>query len=215
MDISSLAETQRKMAELVSVADRFGRIRLVGGCDVSLKRSRRSADGSAAVVIMTFPSLELVEVATACGRVEFPYIPGLLSFRELPLLKKAFMKLKHRPDLLILDGQGLAHPRRFGIACHAGVELDIATVGCAKSLLCGEFAPLELRRGQRSPILLEGQKVGYALCTRNGVRPVFVSPGHRVSHETAVEIVLKCAPRYRLPEPIRLAHSESRKAVAG
>lgn len=215
MSASGLAEKQLEMARRVIVSDRHGEIRRVGGCDVSLRRSRRSADGAAAVVVMTYPALEVIEVATVQGRIEFPYIPGFLSFRELPLVAEAFARLSEPPDLLILDGQGLAHPRRFGLACHAGVELGLPTIGCAKSLLCGEFKPFELRRGKRSPLLLDGEKVGYALCSRDRVKPIFVSPGHRISHETAVEIVLRCAPRYRLPEPTRLAHTESRRALSG
>ena len=182
MGVSELAEKQRQMARRVVLTDKFGKIRRVGGCDVSLRRSRRSADGAAAVVVMTYPTLEVVEIVTVRGRVEFPYIPGFLSFRELPLVAKAFARLGEPPDLLILDGQGLAHPRRFGLACHAGVELGLPTIGCAKSLLCGKFEPFDLCRGERSPLLLDGEKVGYALCTRNRVRPVFVSPGHRISH---------------------------------
>ena len=215
MSVSHLAEKQREMARQVVLSGRFGEIRRVGGCDVSLCKSRRSADGAAAVVVMTFPDLEVIEVAVVRGRVEFPYVPGFLSFRELPLVTDAFARLSGRPDVLILDGQGLAHPRRFGLACHAGVELDLPTIGCAKSLLCGEFEPFELRRGNRVPLLLNSETVGYALCTRDRVKPIFVSPGHRISHETAVEIVLRCATRYRLPDPIRLAHVESRRALGG
>lgn len=211
--ISELIEKQREMARRVILADEFGELRRVGGCDVSLRRSRRSTDGAAAIVVMTYPRLEVIEEAVVQGRVEFPYIPGLLSFRELPLVAEAFARLRERPDVLILDGQGLAHPRRFGFACHVGVALDIATIGCAKSRLCGEFESFELRRHKHSPLLLDGEKVGYAVCTRDGVKPVFVSPGHRISLATAVEVVLQCAPRYRLPEPIRLAHIRSRRAI--
>jgi deoxyribonuclease V len=208
-----LIEKQREMAGQVVLADRMGKIHHVAGCDVSLRRSRREADGAATIVVMTYPALEVVETASVRGHVDFPYVPGLLSFRELPLIRKAFAQVKTRPEVLIFDGHGLAHPRRFGIACHAGMALGVATIGCAKSRLCGEFEPFDWRRGKRSPLLLEGEKVGYAVCTREGVKPVFVSPGHCVSFATAVEIVLACAPRYRLPEPIRLAHIESRRAL--
>jgi len=206
---------QHEMAARVVAADDFGEICFVAGCDVSLRRSRKSSDGVAAVVVMRWPDLELVEVASVLGRVEFPYVPGFLSFRELPLLAEAFRHLRQKPDVLIADAQGLAHPRRFGLACHAGLELGLPTIGCAKSKLCGEFEPFALERGNRSPLLLDGQKVGYVLCTRAGVKPVFVSPGHRISAETAVDVVLACAPRYRLPEPVRLAHIESRRLVSG
>jgi deoxyribonuclease V len=213
LTISELIQKQREMARQVILADRFGEIRCVGGCDVALRRSRRAADGAASVVVMTYPSLEVMDAASVRGRVEFPYVPGLLSFRELPLLTEAFAQLRVRPDVLILDGQGFAHPRRFGLACHAGIVLDVPTIGCAKSRLCGEFKLFALRRGKRSPLLLDGEKVGYVVCTRDAVKPVFVSPGHRVSFATAVEIIVRCAPRYRLPEPIRLAHIESHRAL--
>jgi deoxyribonuclease V len=213
MEVKHLAEKQLEMARRVIVADRFGEIRRIGGCDVSLRRSRRRSEGAATIAVFSYPAIELLEVATVRGHVEFPYVPGFLSFRELPLVAEAFARLSEPPDALILDGQGLVHPRRFGLACHAGVELGLPTIGCAKSLLCGEFKPFKLRRGQRSPILLDGETVGYAVCTRDGVKPLFVSPGHRVSCQTAVEIVLTCAHRYRQPEPTRLAHIESRLAV--
>ncbi len=213
MKVAHLAERQRELARRVILADRFAEIRSVGGCDVSLQRSRRSTDGAATIAVFSYPQIEPIEIATDLGRVEFPYVPGFLAFREFPLLAKAYKRLKRRPDLLIFDGHGLAHPRRFGIACYAGLKLDLPAIGCAKSLLCGEFAPFRLRRGGRSPLILEGETVGYAVCTRDGIKPVFVSPGHRVGFDTAVEIVLRCATRYRVPEPIRMAHMESRRAI--
>ncbi|MBM3334868.1 endonuclease V [Candidatus Sumerlaeota bacterium] len=213
LDISRLAEKQRQMARQVILADGFGEIRWVGGCDVSLRRSRRSSEGAATVTVFSFTTIESIEAATVRGRVEFPYVPGFLAFREFPLVARAFARLKTQPDVLILDGHGLAHPRRFGLACYAGLELDIPTIGCAKSLLCGEFEPFELRRGNRSPILLDSETVGFAVCTRDGVKPLFVSLGHKITLETAVEIVLRCAVRYRQPEPTRLAHAQSRRAI--
>jgi len=213
MEVTGFAEIQLQLARHVILTDQFDKIRRVGGCDVSLRKSRRSTDGAAAIAVFSYPEMELLEVSAVPGCVEFPYVPGYLSFRELPLLTEAFTRLKERPDLLILDGHGLAHPRRFGVACHAGVALDIPTIGCAKSLFVGEFKPFKLLRGKRSPLLLDNEKVGYALCTQDGVKPIFVSPGHRISFPTAVEIVLRCAPHYRLPEPTRLAHMESRRAI--
>jgi deoxyribonuclease V len=214
MDIKALAATQRELARRVIADDRFGELHRIGGCDVSLRKSRKSTDGAATIAVARYPDLEVLEIATVRGRVDFPYLPGFLSFRELPLLAEAFAQLHQVPDLLICDGQGLAHPRRFGLACHAGIELGVPTIGCAKSLLCGEFKPFPLRRGRRAPLVHDGETVGYTVCTRDGVKPVYVSPGHRVSPETAVAVVLQCARRYRLPEPIRLAHAESRRTIA-
>ncbi len=213
IDTTSLAAQQRRLARGVILADQFGALRRIGGCDVSLRKSRKTADGAACIAVFSFPEMTLLEIAAVRGRVEFPYIPGFLSFRELPLLTEAFSRLRKPPDLLLLDGQGLAHPRRFGLACHAGVALGIPAIGCAKSLLCGQWKPFDLRRGARSPLTLDGETVGYAVCTRDGVKPLFVSPGHRVSRDTAVEVVLRCATCFRLPEPIRCAHAESRKAL--
>lgn len=213
MDTKRLAQLQRDLAGQVVLEDRFGSLRTIAGCDVSLRRSRKSTDGAAAIVLMSLPDFQETEVAVAPGRVEFPYVPGFLSFRELPLLKEAFSRLSAPPDLMIVDGSGLIHPRRIGLACHVGVELDVPTIGCAKSLLCGKYEEFPLKRGRRSPVVHDGETLGYAVCTRDGVKPVFISPGHRVGFESAVEIILQATPRYRLPEPVRLAHKHSRQAL--
>jgi deoxyribonuclease V len=155
--------------------------------------------------VFSFPALEPLANATATRPVEFPYVPGLLAFRELPALLEAYAGLAEEPDLLLVDGHGLAHPRRFGIACHLGVELDRPSIGCGKSLLVGEHAEPAPRRGSSTLLLHRGERIGRCLRTRAGVRPVYVSIGHRCALEHAVSIVLACAPRYRLPEPIRAA----------
>jgi deoxyribonuclease V len=133
-------------------------------------------------------------------------VPGLLSFRETPAVLQALEQLKTLPDLLLCDGQGLAHPRRFGLACHLGVLTGIPSIGVAKSLLVGRHAPIELRRGAWQPLIDHGEQVGAALCTRPGTKPVYVSVGHRISLQSAVEYTLRCATRYRLPETTRQAH---------
>ena len=178
--------------------------RLVAGADVAY--SRLTHRMYAAVVVMEMPSFEVVEVAESVSSARFPYIPGLFSFREIPPLLRAFGRLRRTPDAILFDGQGLAHPRRFGLACHAGVLLATPTIGCAKSRLVGEHAPVGPRRGDRADLLFEGEVVGVALRTRAGVKPVFVSAGHRVDLASAIDVVLATTRGFRLPEPVRLAH---------
>jgi len=164
----------------------------------------------AAAAVVLGPFRELRESALACCPLRFPYIPGLLSFREAPAMLAVLEVLSIKPDLLLIDGQGLAHPRRFGLACHVGVLADIPAIGVAKSRLVGSYEEPGLERGSWSPLIARGETLGAVVRTRHGVRPVFVSTGHRVSLQTAVKLVLDFAPRYRLPEPIRLADRLSR-----
>ena len=177
--------------------------RLVGGADMSIRRGRDT--GYAAIVVYDVEAGEVVDRATATGRVEFPYVPGLLSFRELPLLLEAWSRIERAPDVVIFDGHGYAHPRRFGLACHGGLLLDSPSIGCAKSILVGEHGPLGDERGSTAPLRHEGETLGMAVRTRSRVRPVYVSIGHRMDLATAVDIVLSVAPRYRVPEPTRAA----------
>jgi deoxyribonuclease V len=157
------------------------------------------------VVVLEYPSLRPVETAVVKRRVRFPYVPGLLSFREAPAILDAFARLATRPDLLLCDGQGIAHPRRLGLASHLGLLLDLPTIGCAKSRLVGEYQDPGPRRGARAPLRLDGRQVGWVLRTRDGVRPLFVSPGHRMSIGAAARWVLGCGAGHRLPEPTHLA----------
>ena len=157
-------------------------------------------------MVLSYPDLEVAEVGAVERTVDFPYVPGLLSFRESPVILAAYGKLKVAPDLILVDGQGIAHPRRFGIASHLGVLLGVPTVGCAKSLLCGAHGPLAAARGSTSEIEHEGEVIGMAVRTRDGVRPVYVSIGHMVNLAAAVSWVSSCCRGYRLPEPTRLAH---------
>ena len=178
----------------------------VGGADVSYHLHGRTFWGGFVVCEPGEP-FRVLDSAVVSMEVDFPYIPGLLGFRETPVLAAAFKKLAVKPMVTLVDAHGLAHPRAFGSACHVGVVLDIPTVGCAKSLLCGGFGELGAARGSRSPILLEGKAVGFALRTREDVQPVYVSVGHKSDLESAVSLVLACSPRYRIPESIRLAHA--------
>jgi deoxyribonuclease V len=160
-----------------------------------------------ATVVMSFPSLEMIGQATAYLPVTFPYIPGLLSFREAPAILESMGKLESLPDVLLVDGHGMAHPRHFGIASHIGVLLDLSSIGCAKSLLIGEHEPLPETVGSGSDILHGSEIVGLALRTRKGVKPVYVSVGHKIDLPSATEIILACSKGFRLPDPIRYAHN--------
>lgn len=180
---------------------------LVAGVDVGLDERRAHA----AVVVLTFPGLELVEIARAERELGFPYIPGLLAFREIPTILDAFARLRASPELVFVDGQGRAHPRRCGVACHVGVELDLPAIGIGKSRLCGEHAEPGLRRGCATRLVHEGEVIGKVLRTRDRVRPVFVSVGHRIDLAHAERFALRSATRFRLPEPVRLADRATRE----
>jgi deoxyribonuclease V len=207
--LSGFAEArvlQERLRSKVVERDRLGPLRRVAGADVSYDRG--SPDLFAAVVVLALPGLELVEAASVRARARFPYVPGYLSFREVPPLLEAFAKLESAPDLVICDGQGRAHPRRFGLACHLGLLLDLPSIGCAKTRLVGEHREPGPRRGAHVRLLDAGECVGEVLRTREGVRPVYVSVGHRVSLPTARRLVLRLTRGYRLPEPSRAAHAE-------
>lgn len=178
--------------------------RRVAGADLSFERGGDT--GYAGIVTLDAHSLESVEEAAAATPLEFPYVPGLLSFRELPPLAAAWTRLKRRPDALIFDGHGTAHPRRMGLACHGGLLFDVPSVGCAKSVLVGKHRRLGEERGSTARLVHDGEVVGMAVRTRSGVRPVYVSPGHRMDLSTAVELVLRMAPKYREPETTRRSH---------
>jgi len=158
------------------------------------------------VVVLSYPEMKVAAVGMAEGELGLPYIPGLLSFRECPLILAAFEKLSCTPDLVMVDGQGIAHPRRMGLACHLGLFLDVATIGCAKSRLCGSHRPPGEESGSYAGLMDKDETIGVALRTKTGVKPVYVSTGHKISLENAVYWVLKCCRGYRLPEPTRLAH---------
>ncbi len=183
--------------------DGDGRFATLAGIDVSYdETSNRMFAG---VVVMSADGRQVLDTATAAFRVRFPYIPGLLSFREIPAVAKAWAKLKTRPDCLICDGHGLAHPRRFGLACHMGLLLGVPSIGCAKSLLVGTHRAPKSHRGSLEPLFDRGEQIGAVLRTRDGVAPVFVSQGDRIGLEAAVRTVLDASIGYRLPEPTRRA----------
>ena len=192
---------QAQIPPFVVREDRFGKLRTVAGADIAL----REKTGYAVVILYSFPQLEEIERVWSAGELKFPYVPGLLAFREVPLLLEIFAKFRHRPGLILADAHGWAHPRRAGMACHLGVVLDIPTIGCAKSVLIGDYEMPVKSRGSASPLFDGKEKIGSVVRTRAGVRPVFVSCGHRVSLQTAVRLVLACCDGYRIPKPLRQA----------
>ncbi len=203
--IAEAKAIQQRLSGLVEEADRLGPIRFVAGIDLSGVRSTGNA--TAAAVLLSFPGLQPVEESRVEAPLEFPYIPGFLSFREAPLMLAALRRLKTEPDLILVDGQGRAHPRGLGIACHLGLILDKPTIGCAKSRLVGQFDEPEEEAGSTSPLVYRGKVVGTVLRTKRRVKPIFVSVGHRVSLPSAVDLALRCTlPGQRLPEPTRQAH---------
>ena len=196
-------QIQRALAGRVRRRGSLGAVRLVAGCDAAF-----SSDGGACVagvVVWDTRLRSVVEQRVVRGMVRFPYVPGLLSFREIPALFQAVAELRCRPEVFLFDGQGYAHPRRFGLASHAGVLLDRPAVGCAKSILVGACEDPDVARGATAPLTDRGEQIGMAVRTRHGVKPVYVSVGHKVSLAAAVRLVLQCCTGFRLPEPIRLA----------
>jgi deoxyribonuclease V len=193
---------QRRLAPLVVRENRLGDVAHIAGVDVGFPGGMARAS----VAVLRYPELEVVDTGIAEIPVSFPYVPGLLSFREAPAVLAAFEELRTTPDLLIVDGQGIAHRRRFGIASHLGLLLDLPAIGSAKSLLVGRHGPLGDEAGATADLLDRGEVVGRVVRTRRGVTPLYVSIGHRVDLDTAVRYVLQCCRRYRLPEPQRQAH---------
>jgi len=203
--IDRAVEVQERLRGQVIIADEEFPLRTVAGVDAGFEEDGTVA--RAAVVVLAFPDLTPVAHALARAPAPFPYVPGFLSFREAPAILAALALLAAPPDLLICDGQGIAHPRRLGIASHLGVLTGIPSIGCAKTLLVGQYDPVPDLRGGRAALVHRGEQVGYVLRTRPGVKPVFVSPGHRVGLERAADLVLACTTRYRLPETTRYAHN--------
>lgn len=178
--------------------------RTIAGADISFNRF--SDVVYAGIVVLKFPSLEIIEEAGVQTRATFPYVPGLLSFREMPALLEAWQKLSAPPDVLVMDGHGTAHPRHFGIACHAGLYLDLPCLGCGKSVLTGKFEEPAAERGSWTPMMHYKETIGAAVRTKNRVSPVYVSPGHKIDLAGAIDLMLACDGGYRVPEPTRRAH---------
>lgn len=201
---SEAVSIQQELAGEVVTKGDIEEVSFVAGVDISVPRNSRIA--RAAVVLLEYPRLELVESRLAERLLEFPYVPGLLSFRELPVILEVLGKVSGNPDLIMVDGQGIAHPRRFGLASHLGVLLDVPTIGCAKSRLCGKHLLPGRERGEWSELVDHQDTIGAVLRTRTNVRPMYISVGHRINLASAIRWVLNCSKGYRLPEPTRLAH---------
>jgi len=202
--IPQARDIQTGLAKQVARLGVVNKPRFVAGVDISVARADGMAAG--AVVVVDYPDLKPVEVQIEQGRPEMPYLPGLLSFREAPLILAACEKLTITPDLVLVDGQGMAHPRRMGLASHLGLFLDIPTIGCAKSRLCGNHDEPSIAAGSYAELIDDGEIIGAALRTKNGVRPIFISVGHKIDLQNAISWVLACCRGYRLPEPTRYAH---------
>ena len=204
VSVARAFDIQLGLADKVSRVNEVAAPRFIAGVDISVSRSREMATG--AVVILSYPELRLVETKTVNEKPGFPYIPGLLSFREAPLILAACEKLTATPDLILVDGQGIAHPRRLGLASHLGLLLDTPTIGCAKSRLCGSHEAPDIEMGSYAELVDNNEIIGAALRTKCRTKPVYVSIGHRVDLPAAIRWVLECCRGYRLPEPTRLAH---------
>jgi deoxyribonuclease V len=200
-------DIQLRLASQVSRSNEVSVPHFIAGVDISVSREQGVARG--AVVVLNYPELRLVETRVVSGRVDFPYIAGLLSFREAPLTLEVCQGLRLTPDLVLVDGQGIAHPRRFGLASHLGLFLDTPTIGCAKSRLCGQHEEPGDNPGSYAEVVDRGETIGVALRTKVGSKPLYVSIGHRVDLEAAIYWVMQCCRGYRLPEPCRLAHLAS------
>lgn len=201
---SEAIEVQRRLREMVQLEPLSREVHTIAGADVSFNKYSETIYSG--IVVLSLPGLQIVESAGVRTVAKFPYVPGLLSFRETPSLLEVWDQLKTKPDVLMLDGQGIAHPRRFGIACHVGVLLNLPTIGCAKSILVGKHAELAPQAGSVTPLVDRGEQVGIVLRTKNKVAPVYISPGHLIDLPSSVDLVKRSTGKYRQPEPTRQAH---------
>ncbi len=204
VSLTEALDLQQRLAAQVSRSSEVANPHFIAGVDISVNKAQGMATG--AVVVLNYPELRVVETKVVNGGLDFPYVPGLLSFRESPLTLAACERLTITPDLILVDGQGIAHPRRFGLASHLGLFLNTPTIGCAKSLLCGQHEVPGEKPGSYAEVVDRGEVIGAVLRTTLGVKPIYVSIGHKVDLQAAIYWVLECCRGYRLPEPTRLAH---------
>lgn len=195
---------QQRLASMVSTKNEVNLPQYIAGVDISPPTAQGIATG--AVVVLSYPHLNVIEIKVAKQRVDFPYVPGLLSFREAPLIITACAELTLTPDLILVDGQGIAHPRRLGLASHLGLLLDVPTIGCAKSRLCGSHESMDEAVGSFAELKDGDEVIGVALRTKKGTKPVYISIGHKVNLEIAIFWAMECCKGYKIPEPTRLAH---------
>ncbi len=204
VSVEEAIQIQEGLKNQIILKKTFSEVGTIGGGDVAYSKKGDRLFG--AIVVLSFPDMEILDMATSDGKTPFPYIPALLSFREGPILIKSFERLKTKPEVMIYDGQGIAHPRGIGLASHMGLWLGLPSIGCAKTPLLDEFIPPGPSKGSYGWIRREGKKVGAVLRTREGVKPVFVSPGHRIDLLTSIQLILESSRGFRFPEPLRKAH---------
>jgi len=202
--IDEARRIQKELVKKLRIEPLKSEVSYIAGADVSYSRTTNTM--YAAIVVLHLPQLEIVESTSAIGKANFPYVPGFLSFREAPILLQAFEKLRSSPDVAMFDGQGIAHPLKLGLAVHLGLFLDIPTIGCAKKRLVGEFEEPGNENGAQSLLVHKHEPVGVVLRTKSNVKPVYISPGHKINLEGAVDCTLKTIRGFRLPEPTRQAH---------
>jgi deoxyribonuclease V len=213
VNVREAVAIQERLKHQLILEKTFWELKTVAGADVAYIKGGDKIAG--AIVVLSFPGLKVLETATALGKTAFPYIPGLLSFREGPILIESFKKLRILPDLILFDGQGIAHPRRFGLASHLGLWLDLPSIGCAKTPLLRNVGFPGSRKGAIEWVRREKEEVGAVLRTKENVKPVSVSPGHRIDLLTSIEVTLTCSPKFRIPEPLRMAHQLAERTAHG
>jgi deoxyribonuclease V len=207
---------QKELRQQLNLSPLQKEITTIGGGDISF--NKYSSTVYAGIVVMQFPSLQIIESKAVVDTTEFPYIPGLLAFREVPALSKAWEALEKKPDVLVLDGHGIAHPRRMGIATHFGLVIGTPTIGCAKSVLTGKYTEPPVEAGAYTDLIHQNEVIAKVLRTKKNTKPVFVSPGNLITMEQSLEIILQCVRKYRIPEPTRFAHNfvnEERRKYLG
>ena len=211
VSVEQAIRIQEAFKERIILKRTLSKVRTIGGGDVAYSKNGNLLFG--AIVVLSFPDMEILDTAMADGKISFPYIPGLLSFREGPILIKTFQRLRLKPDIMIYDGQGIAHPRGMGLASHMGLWLDLPAIGCAKTPLLAEFISPGPSKGSLGWIRREGKKVGAVVRTKEKVKPLFISPGHRIDLPTSIQLILESCKGFRFPEPLRRAHQASRKML--
>lgn len=204
MSPSAAVELQKQLRSQIDLSPYEGEIRYIGGADISFNRFETTV--YAGIVVLSYPELQVVSRIAVVDEARFPYISGLLAFREVPALLKAWQQLELKPDVLVLDGQGIAHPRRLGIATHFGIVAGVPTLGCGKSRLTGTFEEPANESVAQSPLWHQGEQVGVVLRTKRNCKPVFVSPGNHINMDQSVQLIRNCLRGYRIPEPTRKAH---------
>jgi len=209
--VEEAIQIQESLRDRIVLEKTFSKVRTIGGGDVAYSKKGDRLCG--AIIVLSFPDMETLDIAMANGKVSFPYIPTLLSFREGPILIKTFQRLKIKPDVMIYDGQGIAHPRGIGLASHMGLWLNLPSIGCAKTPLLDEFISPGSSKGSFEWIQREGKEVGAVLRTKDKVKPLFVSPGHRIDLITSVQLILESCQGFRFPEPLRRAHQATRNML--